>query len=348
MSVDLLLVSLGTTRGLRIQDAQFAGLAREAGASVAVTGVRIGATDRLRRGYPVNDIVEGIAARRALEAVLPTHAPRALVFSTTTAALLARDHGLPFAVWMDSPARLNRPGIRNAALHALERRRLAAARLVLVLSAPAAGALPPGAAPAVVISPPVAPAPPRTAASEALAVAYVPDPKAKGLELLVRAWAQRRDGDAQLVICGIEPANARGFLERRGLPVPAGVQLVGMLAPDAFGALLLRTRAFVSAAAWEDFGQAPLQALDHGAALVCAPGGGPFPALAIARDLEPAFVAADRSPAALAAVISAGLAVDEGRLVAYAEAARERLAPFRHAEQVRRMREIVLPALLDA
>ena len=344
---DMLLVSLGTTRGLRIQDAQFARLAREAGASVAVTGVRIGLTNRLRRGYPVNDIVEGIAARRALDAALRAHAPRSIVFSTTTAALLASAHGLPFAVWMDSPARLNRPGLRNAGLHALERRRLAAARLVLVLSAPAADALPRGSAPAVVISPPVAPAPPRPERSDPLAVAYVPDPKAKGLELLARAWAQVSDGDAQLVISGIDPEHARAFLARRGVPVPGRVELAGMLAPDAFGALLLRARAFVSAAAWEDFGQAPLQALDHGAALVCAPGGGPFPALAIARGLEPAFVASDRTPAALATAISAALARDEVRLAAYRASARERLGPFRHAEQLRRMRDLVLPALLD-
>ena len=35
--------------------------------------------------------------------------------------------------------------------------------------------------------------------------------------------------------------------------------------------------AFVSAAEWEDFGIAPLEALDRGAVLVCAPAGGPFP-----------------------------------------------------------------------
>ncbi len=343
---DLLMVSLGTTRGLRIQDAQFVSLAREAGASVAVTGVRIGAADRLRRGYPVNDVVEAIAARRALDAVLHDHDPRAVVFSTTTAALFATDGGRPFAVWLDSPARLNRPGLRNLALHAVERRRLAAARLVVVLSARAIAALPAGAAPAVVISPPVLPAPPRRGPSEPLAVAYVPDPKAKGLELLTRAWARAEVAGARLVVCGIDPERARAFLARRGVPLPAGMELTGMVSPEDFGALLLRARAFVSAAAWEDFGQAPLQALERGCALVCAPGGGPFPALAIARELEPAFVAADRGPGSLSIALTAALATGEARLAAYRAAARELLSPFRRGEQVRRMRELVLPALL--
>src|SRR6202020_2823161 len=141
---DLLVLSLGTTMGLRIADAQFAALARQAGASVALAGVRIGLTDRLRRGYPVNDLVEAIAARRALDAALRRHAPRAVVLSTTTAALLARTAGVPFAVWLDSPARLNRAGHRNALLHLLERRRLAQARLVLPLRAAPGDALPPG------------------------------------------------------------------------------------------------------------------------------------------------------------------------------------------------------------
>ncbi|MGH2872082.1 MAG: hypothetical protein ACRDL5_06425, partial [Solirubrobacteraceae bacterium] len=260
MSADLLLLSLGTTRGLRIQDAQFTALAREAGASVAVAGVRIGAADRLRRGYPVNDVVEALASRRALASALRAQRPRAIGFSTTTAALLAGSRDRPFAVWLDSPARLNRPGLRSVALHALERRSLAAARLVLVLSAEAIGALPAGAAPPVVISPPVPPAPPRERPSEPLAVAYVPDPKAKGLELLARAWAQVPSTGCRLVVCGIDPDRVPAFLARRGVAVPRGIELAGMLSPAAFGALLDRARAFISAAAWEDFGQAPLQA----------------------------------------------------------------------------------------
>ncbi len=129
--VDVLLVSLGTTRGLRLSDAQLVGDAAEAGASVEAVATRIGWTNALRRGYPVNDVVEAVAARRALDAGMRGHRPRALVISSTTAALLVGRPAMPFAVWLDSPARLNRPGALNAPLHWLERRQLARARVLM-------------------------------------------------------------------------------------------------------------------------------------------------------------------------------------------------------------------------
>ena len=69
---DLLLVSLGTTRGLRLSDAQLVAMLRGAGASVEAVATRIGLTNALRRGYPVNDLVElrrlGAAARQTVAA----------------------------------------------------------------------------------------------------------------------------------------------------------------------------------------------------------------------------------------------------------------------------------------
>ena len=86
-------MSLGTTRGLRLADAQLVTMLREAGASVEAVATRIGWTNALRRAYPVNDVVEAVAARRALAAGMRAHRPRALVLSTTTAALLIGDPG---------------------------------------------------------------------------------------------------------------------------------------------------------------------------------------------------------------------------------------------------------------
>ncbi len=344
--VDVLLLSLGTTRGLRIADAQFAAMTRQAGASVAVVGTRIGVTDRLRRGYPVNDLVEAIAARRALCAGLRRHRPRALVLSTTTAAMLAGEPGVPFAVWLDSPARLNRPGRRNALLHLLERRQLARARLVLPHSPPAAAALPAGVARAVMIPPPIAEAPASTAPRQALVVAYTPDPKAKGLELLCQAWSRTDAPGVRLVLTGIPAERAKTFLRDRGISLPERLELAGALSQHEFGDLLGRARVFLSTARWEDYGLAPLEALDRGAALVCAPAGGPFPALTIARELAPEFVAAGRSAAALADALEAALASDERVLGRYREAARERLTPYRPSAVVARLRDDVLPALL--
>jgi glycosyltransferase involved in cell wall biosynthesis len=346
---DLLLVSLGTTRGLRLADAELVDMLREAGASVAAVSTRIGLTNALRRGYPVNDVVEAVAALRALSAALRTWNPRALVFSTTTTSLLAGRPPIPYAVWLDSPARLNRPGRLNLPLHRLERRQLGRARVLLAWSPGTVAALPSGAAPAVVVPPPIPPAPkvdgnphPR----EPVAVAYTPDPKAKGLALLCAAWERAALPGARLLIAGIPPERAHGFLARHGAVLPAGAELVGMLPPSEFRELLSRALVFVSAAEWEDFGIAPLEALDRGAALVCAPAGGPFPALALARSLAGEFVAPDRAPASLAHALEAAFAAVPVRLAAYRVEARAALEPYRPEASVARLRAEVLPALL--
>jgi hypothetical protein len=344
--VDVLLVSLGTTRGLRLSDAQLVSMLRQAGASAEAVATRIGLTNALRRGYPVNDIVEAIAARRALSAGLRRHRPRALVLSSTTAALLIGCPAVPFGVWLDSPARLNRPGALNVPLHWLERRQLARARVLLAHSPGTVEALPPGAAPSVMVPPPVPAAPEPSSAREPFAVGYTPDPKAKGLALLCAAWGQAALPGRRLLIAGIPPERARAFLARWGMTVPAGAELVGMLPQPEFRDLLARARVYVSAAEWEDFGIAPLEALDRGAALVCAPAGGPFPALALARTLAGEFVAADRGPGSLARALEAAFAVSDARLAAYRLAARGELEPYRPEASVARLRAEVLPALL--
>ena len=343
---DLLLVSLGTTRGLRLSDAQLVSMLSEAGASVRAVATRIGLTNALRRGYPVNDVVEAVAARRALDAGMRAYRPRALVLSSTTAALLIGDPRVPFAVWLDSPARLNRPGVLNAPLHWLERRQLARARVLMPHSPGTIEALPAGAARSVLVPPPVAAAPPPRAFREPLAVGYTPDPKAKGLALLCAAWEQAALPRVRLQIAGIPADRARAFLARRGARVPAGVELVGMLPQPSFRERLEQARVFVSAAEWEDFGIAPLEALDRGAALVCAPAGGPFPALALARALAPEFIAADRSPQALARALEAAFAASDDHLAVYRAAARAQLGPYRPEASVTRIAAEVLPALL--
>jgi Glycosyl transferases group 1 len=342
---DVLLVSLGTTRGLRLADAQLVDMLREAGASVEAVSTRIGLTNALRRGYPVNDVVEAVAARRALTAGMRRYRPRALVLSSTTAALLAGSPPVSYAVWLDSPARLNRPGVFSKPLHLLERRQLARARVLMPHSPGTVAALPPGAARSVMVPPPVPAAPPPNGSREHFAVGYTPDPKAKGLALLCAAWEQTQVPEGRLLIAGIEPERARAFLARRGLTLPAGAELVGMLPQPEFRDLLARALVYVSAAEWEDFGIAPLEALDRGAALVCAPAGGPFPALGVARSLAGDFVAADRSPASLARALTAAFAAAPDRLAAYRVAARGALEPYRPEASVARLRDEVLPAL---
>lgn len=365
MSVDVLLLSLGTTRGWRVADELFLAQLERAGASTAAVSVRFGGAGRLRRGYPVNDLVEMLAARRALAAGLREHRPRALVVSSSTAAMLLPQLDIPYAVRLDAPASLNRPGARNALLRALERRALRRARLVLPWSEPARAALPPDAAPALILPPPVEPSAAATADAaieasnaansgtagnvrldrERLAVSYVPDPKAKGLELVVAGWAAAGVEDARLAIYGLDPAWGKRHLERVGQPEPPGIEWVGMTTPTAFRAALRRARVYVGGARWEDFGQAPLEALADGALLATVPSGGPFAALDLARELDPRLVAPALAGTALAEPIRTAFAYSDAQVARYRERAGELLRPFAPATIQATVERELLPAL---
>jgi hypothetical protein len=345
-ATDVLLVSLGTTRGLRVADGAFADQVRAAGASVEVIGVRQGALGRLRRAYPVNDLVEASAARRATASAVRRLRPRAVVFSSVTAAMLAPRLDVPYAVRLDSPASLNRPGAHNAVLHTLERRALSDARLVLPWSRAALAALPPGL-PSVTLPPPIVPSGPHPFKRRPAAVAYVPDPKAKGLELLVAGWAQASLEHAELEVFGIEAERARRHLERTATPEPRDIRWRGLTPPDEFREALRTSLVFASAARWEDFGQAPLEALADGALLVTLPAGGAYEALAVARELRGDLAPGELSAGALAGALRAAFAMSGEEAHEYRERAARALAPYGPASLERTVAEEVLPALLS-
>ena len=346
---DVLLLSLGTTLGWRRADELLLGQVRRAGASATAASVGIGATDRLRRGYPVNDLIEMYAARRAARTVVERHEPRALIVSSTTAAMLLPSLPMPYAVRFDAPARLNRPGARNAFLHALERRGMRRARVTVPFSVAGAEALPDGAARPVVVAPPIDPSTPdggEPAEREPLAVAYVPDPKAKGLDVAVAGWAAAGIERARLEVYGLDPEKARSHLRRKGVPEPDSVELCGTVPAAEFRARLRRARVFVHGARWEDWGQAPLEALADGAVLATVPAGGPYEALRVARRLEPSLVADAVEPTALAPAIRAAFELPEERVRDYRERAAELLRPYRSEAVEEAVAQELLPALL--
>jgi len=342
---DLLLVSLGTTLGWRVADHLFCATAEEAGARVEAVAVGQGALGALRRGYPVNDLVEAAAARRAIASAVARVRPRAVVLSSTTTAQLAPPLEVAHAVRLDGPAALNRPGARNAPVRALERRALARAALVLPWSEPARAALPPGSEPAIVLPPPVERSGSRER-EERLAVAYVPDPKAKGLEVVVEAWAQAAVEGARLEIYAVEPDRAHRHLSRHGLGAPSSVTVRGPVTGERFRAALRRARVLVAGARWEDFGQVPLEALADGALLATVPSGGAFAALPLARRLEPSLVAPEVSAEALVPCVRAAFALPDDRVRALRQQAGGLLGPFSRRAVVSRLGDEVLPRLL--
>lgn len=344
--VDILLLSLGTTIGLRAGDRALAGLLREAGASVEIASVRIGATGSLRRAYPLTDLIEAVAARRTLTAALKATRPRALIFSSTTSALLAGHTHMPYAVRLDAPCRLNRPGARNAVQHALERKRLRQARLVLPFSALAAKALPPEAAPHLVLPQPIVPSGPAPPQRERLAVAYTPDPKAKGLDIVVAAWAHAGLASARLEIFGIDPDLGRRHLAKHAIPEPPGLLWRGRVDQAEFRGTLRHAHVFLAGARWEDFGFAQLEALADGALLVCGGSDGPFEALAHARELAPRLCVGDLRPQSLAGALRRAFELPEAEVERYRRAAEQRIAAYRPRAIGALIAERVLPALL--
>lgn len=343
---DVVLLSLGTTLGWRVGDSLFLDQLHRAGVSVEPVAVKVGATRRLRRAYPVTDLVEAAAARRALAAALERHSPRAVVISTTTAAMLADTRGLPYAVRLDAPARLNRPGPQNAGLHALERRALAKARLVLTWSEAARAALPSGHAPAIVVHAPVEPSGERPWRRERLAVAYTPDVKAKGLDIVCGAWAAASIPDARLDVFGVEREAALAHLRRTGVAVSDDVEFRGKTPPEQFRAALRQGRVYLGGARWEDYGQAPLEALADGALVATVPSGGPFEALALARRLAPELVTEAVDADQLALALRTAFELPEQRVESYRVEAGGLLESFQPAAIQRTVSDEVVPALL--
>ena len=122
-------------------------------------------------------------------------------------------------------------------------------------------------------------------------MAYTPDPKAKGLDVLGEAWRLAAIPDARLLVFGIEAERGRAFLARYAIPEPAGLEWRGTVPRAEFRAALREAQVHITSARWEDWGQAQLEALADGALLATTPAGGPFEALAFARALDPRLVA---------------------------------------------------------
>jgi Glycosyl transferases group 1 len=319
--VDVLLVSLGSTAGLRAADAELAGSLSRAGASVTVVAAR---PQRDVRTLALTDLVWARAARAAARLGIEEHRPRAVVYCTVTAALL---WPRPGAIRFDAPASGNRPGRHGVWQRPVERRRL---REAPVLVPQVAGALEeagsPGA-PSVVVPIPVEPSGPPGGERDIAAITYAANPSKKGLDRVLAAWAVARHGDEELVVTGTDR-----------VPRADGVRAAGSVAPDEYRALLRRARVFVTAPRREDYGLAQLEALADGCVLVTNAAPGPYAALSLAGELDARLVGDE-----LAQAIRTAL---DDPSPGYAERALAAIAPFRRQAVDATVRERLLPALL--
>ena len=311
-AVDVLVVSvagtIGWTRGAReLAD----GLARAGARVVQIEAAR----PRDVRTLMLTDLREAYAARRAARRGIARYHPRAILYCSTTSALL---WPRPGGIWLDATASVTGPGAtacgsgrssadawpRLRSCSVGRRRRSTAPVTCSAVSRPSS---------ACRSSPRRRRQPP--AGRDLAAVAYIADPVKRRLDLTLAAWAQaRRDGET-LVVAGIDGADA------------PGVRFAGRVEPAAFRALLRRARVFLATPLVEEYGIAALEALADGAQLVTTPAAGAYPALALASELDPRLVARDHATS-LAAALRAAL--DEP-LADYATRAAGLLAPYRRS-----------------
>ncbi|MGP0049763.1 MAG: glycosyltransferase [Solirubrobacteraceae bacterium] len=318
--LDVLIVSVGATTGWRAST-------RELQAAFAAAGARVGIIDAgpvaQVRTFMLTDFVQARAARRACRRALTQHDAAAIVYCSMTAALL---WPRPGAIWLDAIAAENRPGRHGVWQRVVERQRLVQAPLVMTM---APYALPRRAADAVVVPTPVEASGPAPAVRDVDVLAYAADPVKRRLDLILDAWARARRGGETLVVAGLDRSSA-----------PAGVRFAGRLAPAQYRELVRRARVFVAAPRREDFGIAALEALADGCRLVTTPSPGPYPALRLARELDPRLVADELAPAIRTAL--------DDPAPGYGERASELMAPFSRAAVTATIAGHVLPRLLPA
>jgi glycosyltransferase involved in cell wall biosynthesis len=315
LAPDVLIVSLGTTAGLRTADDALLGALQRAGASATLHRVEV--PSRLPPTMALQDLVLARHARDAVDEA------RAVVYSTTTAALR---WPRPGAIRFDALSAANRPGRHGIWQRRVERKRLTESPLLLPWSA---GALDEGAPPgvnALVVPVPVAEGRPG-GERDLAAIAYGAHPMKKGLDRVLSAWAAtRREGETLVVLGG-------------GRVDAPGVRWQPLASPAEWRALLRRAHVYLTAPRREDYGLAQLEALSEGCQLVTTASPGPYAALPVARELDPRLVTDD-----LAAALRAAL---DDPVAGYAERAAEALKPWRPAAVDALVAEQVLPALLD-
>lgn len=337
--IDVLIVSLGSTGGLRAADEELRDSLRRAGASVEL--VRSEPPGEART-LMLTDLRWARAARTAAVARLAHSQARTVIYSSTTAALL---WPRPGAIRFDAPAAGNRPGRHGLWQRPLERRRVLQAPLLLPwsegglaeLSASAGGG--DGVRRALVLPVPVelsGGGAKRSRERDIAAITYAANPLKKGLDRVLAAWQRVRQPGEELVVAGAEAHE----LAAAGLAsaLAEGVRVTGLLAPEDYRAMLRRARVFVTAPRREDYGVAQLEALVDGCLLVTTPAPGPYAALPLARQLDARLVGEDLDLALRAAL--------DDPAPDYSGRARAALEPFRREAVDRVVADELLPRLL--
>ena len=322
-SLDVLIVGLGATHGLRAAEDELAGAMLRAGADVMLTRA---ARPREVRTLALTDLVWARAARRAAVEALADSEPRAIVYSTTTAALLWPPPG---AIRFDAPAAANRPGRHGIWQRPVEARRLRESSLLIPQDPGALVEAGSPAVPALVVPIPVEPSGDgETGRSARHRRADLCD---QPLQEGVRSRAGGVGGGAR--------ARARSSSSRACAdPIARASATRGRWSTTRSGRCCGGRKVYVTAPRREDYGIAQLEALADGARVVTTPSPGPYAALPLLRRDGLGWVAEPD-----AATLGAGAArrprrPDRRRHLRRARAGRDRPLPPRDRRRHRRRR----------
>ncbi len=241
--VEVLIVSLGSTQGLRVADEQLAGAIERAGASVAIARAK---RARPMRTLMLTDLGWAHSARVAAQEALARLQPRAIIYSSATAALFWPRKG---AIRFDAPSAGNRQGRHGLWQRPLERRRMGEAPLLLPWSEGAIAELSDSGAAAqraLVLPVAVERSGPTSAERDIAAITYAANPQKKGLDRVLAAWravcGEDAGGPGELLVAGASEDDLR----KAGLAAGgARVRSVGPLPREEYRALLRRSRVFV-------------------------------------------------------------------------------------------------------
>jgi glycosyltransferase involved in cell wall biosynthesis len=349
-AIDVLLISPGTTAGWRRADADLRSALEELGLSVVACRPTYRLARYLRRTVLSTDLAEAAALRLVAARAFRRYEPRAVIYSSSQAAMLQPRVRLggATAVRFDVPAAFNRRGFGSFLLHALERRALRHVRLLLPIGVEAGHEAREvaGGKSTVALPIPIEMPPGDGAQREPVAVTYAGNPEKKGLDIVAGAWALGAPSGWRLVVTGIGPRSGRRFLAARGVAVPESIEWAGVLEAAQYRRQLKRATVFLSGSRYEDYGLAQLEALATGALLVTTPAGGPYEAVALLRELDPRLVAAEGSARALAEALGVAVAFSDEERLSFQRRARAHLRPYSRETLKQRLEQQALPLLL--
>ena len=137
-------------------------------------------------------------------------------------------------------------------------------------------------------------------ADDGFAISYCSkEMRRKGLDILIKAWIMLHE-NKKLVVTGVNKEDAVLYLKKKSIKIPDNIEFAGVMTREGYLSKLARSGFYISAARFEDFGIAVLEALSYGKPVAATPTFGPSEFL---REIDKNLISASFSPVDLANTI---------------------------------------------